>query len=177
MRIKNIKESIKEFFLQNPTKKLRVRQIERQLKLPLPSVIRYTKELEKEKLLRHERIANITLYSADKSSKEYMLEKRFFNIKQLYKSGLIQFLIDQYSNPAIIAFGSFAKGEDIEKSDIDVYIETPSKKTINLEKFENLLKRRIHLFIYPKIQKVPNPMLANNILNGINVNGFVEVLK
>jgi predicted nucleotidyltransferase len=177
MKLKSIKENIKEFFLQNPTEKLRVRQIERQLKLPLPSVIRYTKELEKEKLLRHERIANITLYSADRSSKEYLLEKRFFNIKQLYNSGLVQFLIDQYSNPAIITFGSFAKGEDIEKSDIDIYIETPSKKTINLEKFENLLKRKIQLFVYPKIKKVPNPMLANNILNGINVNGFVEVFK
>ena len=48
MERKNIKERIKEYFLNNPTEKLRVRQIERKVKVPLPSAIRYTKELVKE---------------------------------------------------------------------------------------------------------------------------------
>lgn len=56
MITKNIKEKIKEHFMQNPTERIRVRQIEKKLKLPLPSIIRYTKELEEEEILKTEEI-------------------------------------------------------------------------------------------------------------------------
>jgi len=56
MKTYNIKEKIKEYFFMNPTAKLRVRQMERELKLPLPSVIRYCRELEKEGILRKESV-------------------------------------------------------------------------------------------------------------------------
>ncbi len=49
MKRKNIKRQIKEHFFVFPSVKLRVRQVEKELKVPLPSVIRYTKELEKSK--------------------------------------------------------------------------------------------------------------------------------
>jgi hypothetical protein len=44
----NIKEKIKDHFFMNPTLRIRVRQLEKALKLPLPSVIRYCRELQKE---------------------------------------------------------------------------------------------------------------------------------
>lgn len=57
-------------------------------------------------------------------------------------------MVNKYSNPVIILFGSYAKGEDIENSDIDLYIQTPSKKELRTEKFEKLLKRKVQfLFI------------------------------
>ena len=65
----NIKERIKVYFFIHPTVKMRVRQIERVLKLPLPSVIRYCKELEKEGILKKTTIVGISAYSADRSSK------------------------------------------------------------------------------------------------------------
>jgi len=174
---KDIKDKIKKYFFLNPTTKLRVRQIERVVKVPLPSVIRYTKELNEEKILKSSEIANITPYSADRTSKKFLLEKKLFNIQQLFSSGLIKFLIEKLSNPTIIVFGSYSRGEDIEKSDIDIYIETPSKKKINVEKFEKLLQRKIQVFIYNNIQDIENKELANNIVNGITLNGFVEVFK
>jgi len=175
MKNKNIKEKIKEYFFINPSIKLRVRQIERELKIPLPSVIRYVDELEKEGILKKEKTGEVTFYSADRSSKNFLLEKKLFNIKSLYNSELIDFLVKELSNPTIVVFGSFSKGEDIEGSDIDIYLETPSKEKINLEKFEKRLKRKIQNFNYSSIQKVPNHHLRNNILNGIILNGFVEV--
>ena len=174
---KPIKEKIKQFFFLNPTIKLRVRQIERQIKVPLPSVIRYTKELENEEILKSSEIANIITYSADRMSKQFLLEKKLFNIGQLFSSKVVDFLIEQFSNPTIITFGSYSKGEDIEKSDIDIYIESPVKKEINLKKFEKDHQRRIQIFIYNDITKVENKELANNILNGITLNGFVEFFK
>lgn len=175
MKTKDIRNKIKEYFFLNPTIRLRVRQLEREVKAPLPSVIRYTKELEQERILKSTKLANITTYSADRTSKIFLLEKKLFNIRQVQASGLLAFLIEELSNPVIVVFGSYVQGEDTENSDIDIYIETPAKKRINLEKFEKILQHRIQIFVYKSIHEVENKELANNIVNGITVNGFLEV--
>ena len=177
MAAKNIKGKVKEYFFLNPTAKLRVRQIERELRSPLPSVIRYTKELEKEGILKKEETSGTVFFSSDRTSRLFLLEKRFFNIKLIFESGLIDFLAKEYSNPIIVVFGSYSKGEDIESSDIDLYIQSASKKTVSLEKFENILKRKIQIFVYSNINKINNPHLSNNIINGIILNNFLEVFR
>ncbi len=177
MKTKNIKQIIKEYFFVNPTAKLRVREIERTLNIPLPSVIRYCKELEKVEILTILKTGNVVFYTADKSSEKYLLEKKLYNIKKIYESELIDYLRQELSNPPIIVFGSFAKGEDVEESDIDLYIETPSKKELELGKFEKILKRKIQIFKKKSLNEVSNHHLANNIINGITLNNYAEVFK
>ena len=86
-------------------------------------------------------------------------------------------MTQEFSNPTIILFGSFSRGEDIEESDIDIYIETHSKKKISLKKFESSLNRNIQLFKHKSIHQIRNKDLANNIINGIVLSGYLEVLK
>jgi len=143
----------------------------------LPSVIRYAKELKSEGILKIIKTGNVVFYSADKGTDEYIMEKKLFNIKSLYSSGCVEHLRIELSNPSIIVFGSYAKGEDIESSDIDLYVETASKKELNVEKFEKILKRKIQIFKHKNIADVKNIHLANNIINGVNLNGFVEVFR
>ncbi|MBI2669354.1 nucleotidyltransferase domain-containing protein [Candidatus Woesearchaeota archaeon] len=176
MKRKDIKKTIREYFFMKPNAKHRVREIERILKLPLPSVIRYCKELEQEDILAINRIGSVSFYTASRSE-TYLLEKKLYNIKQVYGSGLINYLKIELSNPAIVLFGSFAKGEDIENSDIDLYLETPSKKQVDLENFKKILKREIQIFRYKDLKEITNPHLANNIINGIIVNSYIEVFK
>jgi len=177
MKTYNIKEKIKEFFFMNPTAKLRVRQMERELKLPLPSVIRYCRELEKEGILRKESVSGVSAYSAYRSSRKFLIEKRLFNIRMIFESGLKDYIAEEYFNPVIVLFGSYSKGEDIEGSDIDLYVETPKKQDFKLERFEKILKRNIQIFNYKGIKDVQNPHLANNIINGITINNFLEALN
>lgn len=177
MKTKNIKDRIKEYFSINPTEKLRVRQIERKLKVPLPSAIRYAKELEKEGILKKSEISGVAFYSADRTSQMFLLEKKLHNMKALFDSGLVFYLIEKYSNPVIVVFGSFSRGEDIETSDIDLYIETPKKQQFKLKNFEDKLNRKIQVFNYSDISRIPNKELSNNIVNGIVLNGFLEVFK
>src|SRR3989338_10638354 len=165
MNKKDIKTTIKQYFLHHPTIKHRVRQLERELKLPLPSVIRYTNELAKEQILKRETIAGVTLFSADRSSQTYLLEKKIYNLRSLYTSGLIAYLAQELSNPTLIVFGSYGKGEDIEESDIDLYVETVSERKVNLQHFERKLKREINIIASPSLEKLPNPHLRNSILN------------
>ena len=176
MKTKDIKTTIKEYFFVYPSVKLRVREIERTLNLPLPSVIRYCKELEQEGILEINKIGSVTYYTSSRNE-EYFLEKKIYNLKQLYNSGLVQFLKIELSNQAIVIFGSYAKGEDLENSDIDLYIETPSKKQVNLDKFKKILKREIQLFQNKSLKDLANPHLANNVINGITLNSYIEVFK
>ena len=177
MRTKNITPEIIEHFFVNPTAKLRVREIERALKLPLPSIIRYCKDLEKEKILSIVKTGSVIFYTADRTSEKFLLEKKLFNIKQVYESGTLGYIRRELSNPTIVLFGSYAKGEDTEESDIDLYLETPSKKEVNMDKFEKILKRKIQILRHKNLKDIQNPHLANNIINGVLLNGFVEVFK
>lgn len=163
-----IKKTIKEYYLENPNAKHRVRGLERKLKLSLPSVIRYCKELQKEGILKKIKTDNVEFYTADKINKKYLLEKKLHNLRKIYESGLIEYLKKKLHNPTIILFGSYARGEDIENSDIDIYVETPKK--INLE------FKKVQFFVYKNIKEIKNKHLANNILNGIVLNNYIEVL-
>lgn len=176
MKRSNIKQVIKEFFFLYPGKRLRVREIERELKIHLPSVIRYTGELVKEGIIKVIKIGNVRFFAADRASKEFLSAKKLFNIESLVSSGLIEHIETEYGNPPIVLFGSYAKGEDVENSDIDLYVEGAGKIS-NLDKYEKKLHRHIQLFCYENIRRIPNKELANNIINGITLNGFVEVFK
>ena len=177
MRTKDIKLILKDYFLLNPTTRLRVRQIERELKVPLPSVIRYTKELETEGILQKVVISGVIFFMANRASPLFLQEKKIFNLRNVYNSGLIDFLVREYSNPTIILFGSYARGEDIESSDMDIYLESSQSTRKDIGIFEKGLHRKIELFIYKKISFIKNKELANNIINGITLHGFLEVLK
>ncbi len=174
MKQKNIKKIIMEHFFLHPSSKLRVREIERKLRLPLPSVIRYCRELEKEDILAIENIGSVNFYTASRSRK-YLLEKKLFNIRQIYDSGLIEYLRVDFSNPAVVLFGSFARGEDVEESDIDIFIETASRKEMKLERFKKKLFREIQIFKNKRLSDISNPHLKNNIVNGITLNNQIEV--
>jgi predicted nucleotidyltransferase len=175
MILDNIKFRILEYFFINPTKKLRIRQIARDTNSPLPSTIRYVKDLVKEEILRKEDIAKIVLYSANRSNKNYLLQKKLYNIESLYHSKIIDYL-KEYNAQIIILFGSYSKGEDIEESDIDIYIECKNLPE-DLTGFEKKLHRRIQLFKYKNILSIENKQLANNIINGLILEGYAEVFK
>ena len=101
---------------------------------------------------------------------------------QLNKSGVINHLIDKFNFPeAIILFGSFAKAENIKRSDIDLLVISPLKKEINLEKFGKKLGHKIQLFVYSskdiKKMKQNNKELLNNLINGRVIYGYWEIFK
>ena len=169
------KDRIREYFFRHPTERLRLRQIERNTKAAFPSVVRYAKELVEEGILKKTAISGVTFYSADRSSKRFLREKKLFNIKTVYSSGLVEYLTINYSNPTIILFGSYAEGEDIEGSDIDIYIET-SKKPKKLHRFEKIFGKSIQVF-NKHLKDITNKHLANNIVNGLRLNGYLEVFK
>ena len=74
---------------------------------------------------------------------------------------------------SIILFGSGAKADFNEKSDIDIFVEAKELK-INLAKYEKKLNRKVNLLFEPNLNNLSKE-LRNNIVNGIVLYGFIKI--
>jgi predicted nucleotidyltransferase len=102
----------------------------------------------------------------------YKKLKKINNLKELLEIELIETIEEEFMPKSIILFGSFSKGEDIEGSDIDIFVESEENE-INLKKFEKKLFRKINLY-FGDLKKL-NKNLKENIINGIVLEGFIEL--
>ena len=139
-------------------------------------------EFQEAKLITIEKLSKIWRIKANQTNWLYIRSKIVYNLNFVYKSGLVDFLVDFFKNPkAIVLFGSFRKGEDLSSSDIDIAIESNEVKKYQiiglreLAEFEQIIRRKIqiHLFSRENI----DVGVFNNIANGILLWGFLEVKK
>ena len=139
-------------------------------------------DFQKAGLVIIEKLSNIWRIKANHASLLYTRSKIVHNLNSVYSSGLVDFLMDYFKNPkAIVLFGSFRKGEDLSRSDIDIAIESDEAKeyqTLGLRElsgFENILGRKIQIHLFNR--KSVDAGVFNNIANGILLWGFLEVRK
>ncbi len=177
----NNKDKILKQLFEKPAKEFHIRLLARLTKLNPNTIINITNDFIKEGLVikRKDKERNITIVKANTQNIFYKIKKQSYNIEKIHKSKLINFINEKLAYPTIILFGSYAKAENHEKSDIDLFIISEEKKKLNLNKFEQKLETSIQLFIYTKeeFQKAikKNPELINNMINGIILSGFLEV--
>jgi len=148
------------------------REIAIKLNVSPTAVANAIKELEEYITIKKTKTINFIELNRDNQRTINM--KRIENIKQLYLSGLSEYLIKELFGSTIIVFGSYSRGEDTIKSDIDIAIIERRKKDINVEKFEKELNRKINILFYNSWKEI-NHNLKNNILNGIILHGSVNL--
>lgn len=100
--------------------------------------------------------------------------KRAENLKNIYLSGLSEYLHQELAGSTVILFGSYSLGEDTKTSDIDIAVIGRAEKAISLEKYEKILNQKIILNFYDSWKNIHH-QLKNNILNGIVLHGGVEL--
>lgn len=165
---------ILKLFFDQPTRHFQLREISRMLKLGMPSVINHIKKLEKEGFIKKEKRGVYESYISS-GSDLFKVYKRNDILLRIYESGLIDFLADEFMPDAIVLFGSCARGEDIETSDVDLLV-VAKEKEVELKKFESALKRKISLHFEENVSEIPKELL-NNIVNGIVVYGYLTVFQ
>lgn len=163
---------ILEVFFREPRKIFHIREISRIAKLAQPSVTLHLKELEKENLILRTAEGLYGGYKANRENEMFRLLKQQNTVIILNNSGCIKYLAEKIMPQSVILFGSAAKGEDIEQSDIDLFIES-KEISIRLEKFEKLLKRKINILFKGNFSNLSKE-LKNNIANGIKLYGFLR---
>ena len=171
MLIETNKQRLLAYLFENPTRKAHLRELARFTGMSAPSVLRNAEILQKENMAKIERGA-LTMISANAEDKNFIWMKRVYNMYSIYSSGLVDFLQETFDPDAIALFGSFSRGEDIERSDIDIALISGGKASPDLSKFEKKLHRSISLHQFGR--KEVSQHFWKSISNGIILEGALE---
>jgi len=142
--------NVAEIFFIEPTKVHYIKEISRKIKLAHTSVKKHILELVKLGLIE-ETSQVFKGYKAIRENPEFIFQKKLNNLILLKNSCLIENLKEHYPK-SIILFGSYDKGEDIESSDIDIFIDS-KRFNILLKEFEKYICRNIHLLFKEETDK------------------------
>src|SRR3989338_9027717 len=113
---KNSNSIVLNMFFDNPTKEFHARELSRKTNLSIFAVLEAIKKLSKEELISVHKKGNMKIVKALHSIK-FLRAKRIRNLEKIYISGLVDQLNEAYDKPeAIILFGSYSRGDDLEPS-------------------------------------------------------------
>lgn len=163
-----------EIFVDEPLKIHYIKEISRKINLAPTSVRKHLQELEKQNLIIKKRGERFFGYAANRENEDFLFYKKLSNIIKIKESEVLEFLIRTLYPQAIILYGSYLRGEDIESSDIDLLIVSKTKKTLEVKNFEKILKRGIHILIETNIKKL-TPELKSEIINGLVLYGYLKI--
>ena len=171
--------AIARIFFNEPTKPHYLMEISRKSKIAHTSVKNHLDRLKKQLIIRksleQKGKRKFPIYQADYEQDSYKKYKRISNLINLEESGLILFLKDKFMPKAMVLFGSYFRGEDIEDSDVDIFLESKSE-VLDLKPFEKKINRKIQLHFKKEFNEYPSE-LKNNIINGLVLSGYLEVFK
>ncbi len=154
--------------------KLSQRDIAKLLKVSPTAVANSMKKLKDRNLIRIDKTKIINFISFNGGDKKATEMKRVENLKNIYLSGLSDYLEQMLPGGTIILFGSYSRGEDVFTSDIDITVIERGDKILDLEKYEKLLNRKININFYNSWSEI-NKNLKNNILSGILLHGAISL--
>lgn len=130
------------FFIE-PTKVHFIKEISKKINLAHTSVKKHILDLVELGIVEYAKGDLFKGYKSKRENPDFIFYKKISNLIQLKESKLLNKLKEKYPK-SIILFGSYDKGEDIESSDLDIYIDSKKFK-IDLDNYEKILKRSIHL--------------------------------
>lgn len=160
--------NVTEVFFREPTKIHFIKEISRKIKLAPTSVRNHIKYLKKEGIIMEKESSPFNGIAANLNNDKFIFYKRVSNLLSLFK--LREEIINSIAPSAIILFGSYSLGEDIEGSDIDIIVLRKTKKQVNFEKFEKELGRKIHITYLNDINEL-DPSIKENAKRGVIIYG------
>ena len=162
-----------------PNQTFHIRGISKETGLSTTAIIRAVEELAKFRIAKVEKTELTTNIKADLESEAFRFYKKVFNLYRLERYMMIANLRESFAAETIILFGSFAKGEDIEESDIDILVISKRAADDELRKYldicEKELNRKINLHVLPSLAK-SSAEFKNAVANGIVLHGYLKVI-
>lgn len=181
--IRELKEAYPKvllWFFAYPTREIGLNDLSETLKISKTTAHKIVGQLVKEGFLKKEVLGKIWRISCNQDHVYNYSKKIAYHLMLIYESGLIKKVKKIIQNPrAIILFGSYRKGDDTEKSDIDLAVEVLGNEDLKIEnigvikKFGYRYTVPVNLYIFSR-NKIDLNLFAN-IANGIVLEGFLEV--
>jgi len=173
------------WFFSFPTQQTSLTGLADNLDISKTTANRIVTMLEKEGFLAKDVLGKVWRISCNQQHVYNFSRKIAYNLTMVYESSLIQAIHDFMQNEfkqnprTIILFGSYRKGDDTEKSDIDIAIEMLGNQSLSIHEFSVFPQFgyrknvRVNLHVFTRNHTDLN--LFSNIANGIVLEGFLEV--
>lgn len=161
-------------FFREPSREFHLRALARMMKWGPGRVERNIERYVKDGVIIKEQTNLINRYKANTDSGPFKSLKILHTLDILFEAS--DEIEKQLLYPeAIILFGSASKGEDTEKSDIDLLV-IGTEKNLDLAALERKLNRKTNvMFLPPKEVAKAKKEFLNNIINGIVLRGYLKV--
>lgn len=131
-------------FFENPSREFYLREVGVRAKISVGAAKKYLDKLAKAGILSARRQGNMRLFRANRESPAYKQKKVAYTVERIVSSGLLDALM-RFKPSSIVLYGSFARGEDDEKSDIDILVISESK---TLPRLPSLFGREVNVLVY-----------------------------
>ncbi|MFH1606193.1 MAG: nucleotidyltransferase domain-containing protein [Nanoarchaeota archaeon] len=167
-------QEVLNMFFEQPTRNFHIRELSRILNIPKTTISYHINDLLKKGLITKQKKDTFKSFKANETNELYRFHKRQAFLKKIIQTELLNYLETETTPKCMILFGSFAKAEYDQNSDIDIFIQAKETKT-DLTSFEKQLKHKINILF----ENNPNnlsPELLNNIINGVKLRGFLKIL-
>ncbi|MFH1398676.1 MAG: nucleotidyltransferase domain-containing protein [Candidatus Woesearchaeota archaeon] len=164
------KYKVLKVFLFSPTDSFRLRELSKMIELSPLSVVNYLREFGELSLVRKYTKRGIPYYQGLRDNCDFQLYQKLAIQYELHKSGLIRFLWEKLSPRCIVLFGSFAHGQAIEDSDIDLFLHC-KLVDLDLRKYEKILGKKLHVLM--ESGRNYSEEFWNNLINGIVLRGYL----
>lgn len=176
LKLTNLQQEILRLLFVRSGSSLNQRLIAKLVGVSPPAVMKAIPGLEKENFIKVEQDKESKRWAIqlNRNSHKIMQLKRVDNLKQIYESGFVDLIEKEFAGATIILFGSYSRGEDILNSDIDIAVAGRKHKLVNLNKFEEILLRKININFYDSFPNI-HKYLKENLCNGIVLVGCIEL--
>ncbi len=168
------------WFFSFPEREFGLTELSERLGISKTTANKTIRLLEEEGFVNIDVIGRVWRISCNVEHRYNYTRKIAYNLIRVYESGIIEEIHKRFQNPrAIILFGSYRKGDDNEKSDIDVAIEVLGNSGMRVEELgviENFGYREnvtVNMIVFSR--KNVDTNLFTNIANGILLEGVLEV--
>ncbi len=168
------------WFFSYPNKEFSLNDLADQLKIAKTTARKVVEVLIAAEFLKNETVGRLWRISCRQDHIYNFSRKISYNLMMIYESGILQDIHNHVPNSkAVILFGSYRKGDDTEKSDIDIAVEVAGDQQLQIKQigifpkfgFRENVPINLHIFSRNKI----DINLFSNIANGIVLEGFLEV--
>ncbi len=161
-----------QVFADEPMKIHYIKEIAKKIGLAPTSVKIHVQQLLSRHLISRKKGERFIGLIANRDNRDFLFYKSIANLINLKSSGMLDYLIETMYPQSLIVYGSYLKGEDIENSDIDIFILSKTRIALNTKQFEKYLKRSVHIILESDMKKLPVE-LKTNIVNGLVLYGYL----
>lgn len=167
------------WFYAYPRTKIGLTDLARYINSSKTATKQVVESLAQIQFLNKDVIGKAWLLSANQKHPYFIMKKIPYNLNIIYESRVLDAIYKLLPSPrAIILFGSYRWGSDVEDSDIDIAVEVVDNRElqiVRLGEIKQLGYRKnvpvnLHIFSRNKIDL----NLFANIVNGIVLDGFME---